>query len=346
MIASCGRRALLRRRQTWKNAMTTVGPSAAPFNENEWQRHVRRNTMRSIALLAAMVALLWGCTWLSFGAWTATMLAGASTAILVLGPMAAPRLILGFSRARRLRPFELPALSSLVHELADRAGLDTVPSLLYVPDPAPNAFVIGRRRAPMIAVTGGLLRILDRRELAGVLAHEISHIRHNDLWIMGVAALLGRLTLLLAAIGVVTLLVGLLFAAAGHDTAAVGWIGALLAAPAAVFLVYTALSRTREFEADLGSAALTRDPLGLVSALVTLERHRVNGWLTWFLRGGTATVAPTTGPHPGSRERIRRLLSLGDAGRSERPTYGIAVVVPADSLVDHLGLRRWFAPMA
>ncbi len=326
--------------------MTIAGPLAAPFNKSEWQRHARRNLAYSIALLATMVALLSGCAWLSFGAWTATTLAVASTAILVLGPMAAPRLFLGVNGAHRLRPFELPALSSLVRELADRAGLNAAPSLFYIPDPTPNAFVLGRRRAPMIAVTGGLLRILDRRELAGVLAHEISHIRHNDLWIMGVAALLGRLTLLLAATGIVTLLVGLLFAVAGHDTVAVGWIGALLAAPAAVLLVYAALSRTREFEADLGSAALTRDPLGLVSALVTLERHRVNGWLTWFLRGGTATVAPTAGPHPGTRERIRRLLSLKDSGRSERPTYGIAVVVPADSLVNHLGLRRWFAPMA
>ena len=332
--------------QDVENAMTTVGPPAAPFNERERQRHARRNLTHSIALLAAMVALLSGCGWLSFGAWAAMALAVASAAILVLGPMAAPRLVLRFNRARRLRPFELPALASLVRELADRAGLDAVPSLLYIPDPIPNAFVLGRRRTPMIAVTGGLLRTLDRRELAGVLAHEISHIRHNDLSILGVAALLGRLTLLLAAIGVVTSLVGLLFAVAGRSAVTIGWIGALLAAPAAALLVYAALSRTREFEADLGSAALTRDPLGLVSALVTLERHRVIGWFGWFLRGGSATVAPTAGPHPGTRERIRRLLSLNEAGRSERPTYGIAVVVPADSLTNHLGLRRWFAPMA
>ena len=103
--------------------------------------------------------------------------------------------------ATRLGPGQAPSLSAALLELSQRAGLSEVPDLYYLPSSMVNAFTVGRRREAAIAVTDGLLRTLDIRELTGVVAHEVSHIRNNDIWVMGVADLFSRLTSLLSLFG-------------------------------------------------------------------------------------------------------------------------------------------------
>ncbi len=173
-----------------------------------------------------------------------------------------------------------------------------------------------------IVVTEGLLRLLDGRQLAGVLAHEISHIANRDLWIMGLADMLTRATGMFALAGQMLLFFNLPFALMGEPV--VPWIVplVLIAAPMAMTLMQLALSRAREFDADLGAARLTGDPLGLASALAALERRSFSFWRLLFptSREPDHSLWRT---HPATRERIARLKAMlpGDGpGRPDRPS--------------------------
>ena len=159
-------------------------------------------------------------------------------------------------------------------------------------------------------MSDGLLRNLSSRELMGVLAHEVSHIRHNDMWVMTLADLVSRLTGLLSLVGQVLLLVNLPLLLLGMAT--FSWLGVLLliAAPTISALLQLALSRSREYEADMGAADLTGDPAALASALHRLDRVP-GGWFEQvFLPGRRVPDPSLLRTHPPTEERVRRLLSL------------------------------------
>jgi heat shock protein HtpX len=203
----------------------------------------------------------------------------------------------------------LPDLHLIVDELARRARIPT-PSLHYVPSRLLNAFAVGNRSRSAIGVTDGLLRSLNLRELAGVLAHEISHIRHNDMWVMGLADVVSRVTTLLSQIGLLLVIVLLPLALLGLVELSLLGLSVLIAAPFVNNLLQFALSRTREYDADLGAVELTGDPQGLASALDKLERYQ-GGWVESILLPGRRIPDPAMlRTHPPTRERIHRLLSL------------------------------------
>ncbi len=278
------------------------------MNQETIWSHRLRNLLHSLLLLGAMVALLGLLGGLLFGDSGVTLAIVAVAALLTLGGVS-PRWVLRMHRARPLAPREAPWLYRLVGELAERAGLRSVPGLYLVPSPAMNAFAVGSARESAIGVTRGLLASLSRRELAGVLAHEISHVRHRDLWVMGLARLLGSMTHSLSTFGQLMLLLSLpAMLMAGYQ---VPWLALLLlvAAPTVSALLQLALSRTRELEADLGAARLTGDPLGLASALERIE-HQAGGW--WRLFFPLPRRRPTSflDSHPATAERVARLRSL------------------------------------
>lgn len=213
-------------------------------------------------------------------------------------------------RAQPLSPHQAPALFSLVAELARRAEVRP-PELYLVPSPAPNAFAVGNAEGSAIGVTRGLLGRLDRRELAAVLAHEISHIRHRDLWVMGLAQLLARMIRSLSLFGQLLLLLSLPALLTGAYRVPFAAVLLLLAAPTVSALLQLALSRTREFEADLGAARLTGDPLGLASALERLEAGQ-GGWWRFFFPVPRRTESSFLDSHPATAERVARLRSLVD----------------------------------
>jgi heat shock protein HtpX len=172
------------------------------------------------------------------------------------------------------------------------------------------------------------LRQLTLRELAGVIAHEISHIRNNDMSVMGLADLVSRMTNMLALFGQLLVVVNLpLYLLTG---AAVPWlaIGLLMIAPTITALLQLALSRTREFDADLGAVALTGDPQGLASALARLESQRGSLWERVFLPGRREPEPSLLRTHPRTEERIERLLELS---REERPQL-VPGVMPVDTI--------------
>ena len=200
---------------------------------------------------------------------------------------------------------ELPD-AEVVFVAVSSAGLPRVPRLYRVPAPALNAFAAGSREDPAIALTDGLLMSLEPRELAGVLAHELSHVRARDVWVMTLAAVVGRMTSLMSFFGQMLLFILIpvsLFTGQGVPLLA---IVLLIFAPTISGLLQLALSRTREFDADVGAIELTGDPRGLASALAKLERQR-GGWMQRLFMARAPSWLMT---HPSTDERIRRLMAL------------------------------------
>jgi heat shock protein HtpX len=272
--------------------------------------HRRSNRFHALVLLGGMGLLLATLGWLLAGTAGAIMTLVASSGLLLLTPQLPPELILRMYSARAIHPAEAPELHALLHELARRADLQATPILYYVPSRIINAFALGHGNRRVIAVTDGLLRSLGLRELVGVLAHEISHIRHNDMWVMVVADIITRLTSGLALVGLFVLVLSIPFAIVGHVAVPIVAVLLMAAAPTLSTLLQLGLSRNREFDADLGAVGLTGDPRGLASALDKLERYQ-GGWLEQIFLPGRHSPDPSLlRSHPPTPERIRRLLAL------------------------------------
>lgn len=186
-----------------------------------------------------------------------------------------------------------------------------------MPSQLPNAFAIGSAEDSAVCVSDGLFRLLDRREFAGVLAHEVSHIANRDLWIMGLADAMSRAVSLASWFGQLLLLVNLPLLLAG--AAYVPWHIPLLLifSPTIMALLQLALSRTREFDADHGAAELTGDPDGLASALVKIERRTGRFWEEMFLPGRRIPQPLLLRTHPPTEDRVTRLREL--SRRHRRP---------------------------
>ncbi|MEJ2479976.1 MAG: zinc metalloprotease HtpX, partial [Acidihalobacter sp.] len=250
-----------------------------------------------------------------------------------------PRWILGLYGARRMQPVDAPSLFRLRDELAERAGLERVPALYYVPTPVLNAFSVGRRSDAAIGLSDGLLHRLPSRELAGVLAHEISHIRHNDVWVMTLADILGQITRTLSLLGQLLLLLNLPLIALAE--AHVPWSGILLliAAPWLSILLQLGLSRSREFSADLGAVELTTDPEGLAQALMRLETQQPAP----FGQSARMRSEPSLlRSHPVTEQRIARLRELAQDAPYADPEQSPSLH-PGWPRAGHRPRRRWFS---
>ena len=268
-----------------------------------------RNLAHSVLLLGGMLGLLCLSAWIVWGGTGAIVALLGGALGLALTPSVSPEWLLSFYKAREIRLHELPDLIHLLDALSRRAGLPR-PRLFYVPSLALNAFAVGRPEASCVAVTHGLLTALTRRELAGVLAHELSHIRNRDLWLMMLADAISRLTSLMSNLGLVLLILNLPLIMSGQATVPWSLVWLLILAPTATSLLQLALSRAREFDADLDAARLTGDPAGLASALAKLERRQGRFWEEVILPGRRMPDPSLLRTHPPSKERIRRLLEL------------------------------------
>lgn len=281
-----------------------------------WQRHAWLNALHSLLLLASMAVLFGLLGWMLLGGpgLVAALVVGALT--VLVSPSLAPALVMRLYRAVPLDRHSAPDLVGTVEVLAERAGLPVLPRVYYVPTQVLNAFSVGTRSRSAIGVTDGLLRSLGPRELVGVLAHEVAHIKNDDLWIMGVADLFARMTNVLSTAGVMLLLLSLPMVLVGAE---VNWLAALLLifAPHLSALAQLALSRTREFDADLNAVWLTGDPAGLASALARIENAQGRWWERILLPGHGDPQPSWLRTHPETRERIARLQSLAETPQRE-----------------------------
>jgi len=188
------------------------------------------------------------------------------------------KMALAFSRAQPASPNEFTQLHNIVEEVSIAAGIPK-PKVYIVNDPMPNAFATGRNpKNSSVAVTTGLLGIMNREELQGVIAHEMSHIKNYDILLMTIAAIIGGLIVLFRDI----FLRGLWFGRSrsddrrGNAGAIFVIVGIALAiiAPILVFLIRSAISREREYLADASGAYLLRYPDGLASALAKIGNYK------------------------------------------------------------------------
>jgi len=174
------------------------------------------------------------------------------------------RIVLAMYRAKEVGPGH--PLHQMVAQLAQRAGLP-MPRVYVIPDPSPNAFATGRNpEHAAVAATEGILEVLDHEELAGVLAHELAHVRHRDILTSSVAATLAAAIMMAARMA--------FFFGGRNDRdggSPIAGVLMLILAPIAAMLVQAAISRSREFAADAGARELVGSPDGLVRALRKIE---------------------------------------------------------------------------
>jgi heat shock protein HtpX len=229
------------------------------------------------------------------------------------------KMVLAMYRAQEVDETSAPQLHRIVRELAGRAGLP-MPRVYLIDQAQPNAFATGRSPDfAAVAATTGLLRLLTPRELAGVMAHELAHVKHRDILISTVSATIAGAISTLANFG-------MLFGGARDDREGGGnpllAILALVLAPIAAMLIQFAISRTREFGADRGGAEISGDPRALADALAkidayargipnpTAEAHPATAQMMIVnpLSGGGIKGLFST--HPSTGERIARLYAM------------------------------------
>lgn len=228
----------------------------------------------------------------------------------IAGPSVAPDAIMRMFKARPVDPIAGANLLAIVHALSLRAGLSATPKVYIIPSATLNAFAIGTRARCLIGVTSGLLETLTQRELAGVLAHEITRVRNNDIWVMSLADILSRLTRTMWFFAMFLFFISV--PAWFIIRTPVPWaaIGLLYFTPTLSSLLQLALSRSREYDADLGGAILTGDPEGLASALTKLERYQGRFWEDFTMPGRRIPLPSVLRTHPKTSSRISRLMQL------------------------------------
>lgn len=290
------------------------------------------NLFRTMLLLSAMTALFMGVGWLIGG--TGGMLVALTFAI---GANAfafwnSDRLALRMHGAEPVTRASAPDLHEMVGKLAGDAGLP-MPKVYIVPSDQPNAFATGRNpENAAVAVTSGLLKLVSRDELAGVVAHELAHIKNRDTLTMTVAATVAGAISMLAQFG--------LFFGGGArgERNPLGLVGVVLAvflAPLAAMLIQMTISRTREYSADRLGAEISRDPLGLAGALRKISSYAGRIELPTAERNPASApmfiINPLSGArmdglfstHPNVENRIRALQALAD-GQSGGPDLSAA----------------------
>jgi heat shock protein HtpX len=305
----------------------TLRPVTSVLDERARRAASARNAIHSAALVGGIGLIMGLCAYIL---WDGRGVLGTFAAVLLLlfvGPRIAPEVVMRMFKARPLPPGRNEDLFEIVAELAQRAGLPATPRIYIIPSHTLNAFAVGRPEASSLAVTEGMLDTLESHELAGVFAHEISHVRNNDLWIMGLADIMSRLTQFMAYLAVILALLSLPLAFMGQGGAPWAVIILLYSAPVVSSLMQLALSRTREYDADVEGARLTGDPRSLASALAKLERQQGQFWEHILPSSARETHQPSVlRSHPGTKERIRRLLELEDrihvgSRHQEPPAY-------------------------
>lgn len=284
-----------------------------------------QNTLKTVALLGALTGLLiliGGVIGGRGGMMIAFILA---TGMNIGSWWFSDSIALRMSGAREVDEAEVPSLHRMVEELSANAGIPK-PRVAIMDSQMPNAFATGRSpEKGVVAVTTGILSILNRDELAGVIAHELAHIKNRDTLISSIAATIAGAISTIANIAQWSLFFG--FGGGDNDDNPLGIVGVLLAvfvAPIAAVIIQMAISRSREFEADAEGARIAGNPNFLANALMKLEgwshdpraqqvahhdmrEATAHQYIINPLRGGLSSLFRT---HPPTEERVQRLHSM------------------------------------
>ncbi|HOG08549.1 MAG TPA: zinc metalloprotease HtpX [Syntrophales bacterium] len=278
------------------------------------------NSFKTALLLGALTGLLLLIGGY-FGGRTGLVIAFAFAMIMNFGSYwFSDKIVLKMYRAQPVTEAEAPELYRVVRDLSMKASLP-MPRVCIIPQDTPNAFATGRNeKHAVVAVTEGILRILSRDELEGVLAHELTHIKNRDILVGSIAATLAGAIVMIANMAQWAAIFG--GVSRDDDDSGGGMIGLILTAilaPIAATIIQMAISRSREYMADEGGARISGKPYGLAGALEKLSR--ASQALPMNAKPATAhmfIVNPLTGrplmnlfsTHPPIEERIARLRSM------------------------------------
>ena len=274
------------------------------------------NTMKTALLLGAMSALF-----LFLG----DLLGGAQGLLLGFGFAAlmnfgsywfSDKVVLRLYHAQEVGPDH--RLSRVVQRLAARASLP-MPRVYIIPEASPNAFATGRNpEHAAVAATEGILRILTDEELEGVIAHELAHVKHRDILISSVAATLAAAIMMIARFAMFWGATGSRDDREGGANNPLVLIATIILAPVAAMLIQTAISRSREYDADAGGAAIAGHPHGLISALrkletasraVPLDANPATAHMFIIKPFSGAGLTTLFSTHPSTEARVKALLS-------------------------------------
>lgn len=301
-----------------------------------WEQ-ARSNRIRSVVLVVAMAAVLLVIGYFLGEAFFGDAIGGLVIALAVWAVMSlvayfqGGSILLALSRARKIKRDDYPRLYNIVEEMKIASGLESMPDIYIIDDPALNAFATGRdpKRAA-VAVTSGLLQKLNRDELQGVIGHEIAHVKNRDVLLMSMCGVLLGTIVILSWYGTRFLFFGAMFGGRRGSSSSGGGMAQLIIlavgivlmilAPIAAQLIYFAISRKREYLADASSALYTRYPEGLASALEKLaastapvksanQASAPMYIINPFRKKGRA-AADLTSTHPPISERVRILRSM------------------------------------
>ena len=224
------------------------------------------NYLKTAILLAGLTGLFMGVGYLIGGAGGAVVALVIAAATNLIAYWNSDRMVLSMYGAHEVDRDTAPELVGLVAELAGRAGLP-MPRVFLMDDPQPNAFATGRNpQNAAVAVTSGLIQSLSREELAGVIAHELAHIKNHDTLLMTITATIAGAVSMLAQFG--------MFFGGNRDNNGPGLVGSIammILAPFGAMLVQMAISRTREYAADNLGARIVGQPMWLASALAKID---------------------------------------------------------------------------
>ena len=297
-------------------ALRGVSPSYRPG--------VGRNYVKTAMLMAFLIAVLAIGGEMYGGTGGMLLFGGIGLAFNFLSYWFSDRIALMAHRAQPVTREQLPQVYEIVERLTRKAGLP-MPRVYVIPSATPNAFATGRSPAhAAVAVTEGILRLLTPRQLEGVLAHELSHVRNRDILISTIAAAVAGL---ISSLGHIIQWGALLggFGRSSDDDRGGGIIGALawaILAPFIALIIQLAVSRSREFGADASGAELVGDPEPLAEALLALEQgnealpYQFGGPATAHLfivnpfAGGAQRFLNLFSTHPPIEERVRRLREM------------------------------------
>lgn len=255
------------------------GPVARRLSRQTADRRASRAALPSAVLLLAMALLLAYSGWIVAG-WRGVAWGVVAGACVFAGVRRAPtEVFLAGMRAEALTAAQAPSLHAELAMLCRDAGLSPPPRLYHIDENLPLAFSLGHGQTSAIVIADCLLTGLSSRELSGIVAHELAHLRNGDLTLKTLGFVLGWLTQIMSQLGFLLVLFGLLARVFAPGKFPIATLAILWLAPVAVRFLQLWLSRARETEADLEAAELTGDPIGLALALEKLQR-----WEEWRLR--------------------------------------------------------------
>ena len=278
------------------------------------------NSLKTTMLMALLMALMVALGGIFAGHTGMTVMLIIALGMNFFSYWFSDRMVLSMYNAQEVDRSSAPELYGLVEKLAGRAGLP-MPRVYIINEDAPNAFATGRNPSnAAVAVTTGLMRVLDYNEISGVLGHELAHVKHRDILISTIAATMATVISYAASIAQWAAIFGGGRSSDDDRGGIIGLIVTAIVAPIAAALIQMAISRSREYSADEGGAEICGNPNYLASALEKIEYYAVHGAPLPEATPATAhmcIINPLTGrdisfkslfsTHPDTQERIARL---------------------------------------